>query len=81
MSETFLYQQKPYNSENLNVWIAFPGIYNLGMSALGFLTVFEMMDRDENINAERIFTDTKTTKIDVRNVDLFGFCGLAPVIE
>ena len=73
MTETFLYQRKPFDSENLNVWIAFPGIYNLGMSALGFLTVFEMMDKDENINAERIFTDTKTTAIDARKVDLFGF--------
>lgn len=73
MSETFLYQRKPFNSDNLNVWIAFPGIYNFGMSALGFLTVFEMMDKDENINAERIFTDTKTTMIDARKVDMFGF--------
>ena len=67
MSETFLYEKKPFNKENLNVWIAYPGIYNFGMSALGFLTVFEMMDKDENINAERIFVDTDKTKIDFRN--------------
>ncbi len=73
MAETFLYKRKPFNSDNLNVWISYPGTYNFGMSALGFLTVFEMMDRDENINAERIFVDTKTTQIDVRNVDMFGF--------
>lgn len=73
MSETFLYEKKPFNKENLNVWIAYPGIYNFGMSALGFLTVFEMMDKDENINAERIFVDTDKTKIDFRNVDIMGF--------
>ncbi len=73
MSEIFLYERKPFSRDNLNVWIAFPSVYNLGMSALGFLTVFEMMDKDENINAERIFTDTTTTQIDVRNVDLIGF--------
>lgn len=73
MSEVFLYDSKPFSKDNLNVWIAFPSVSNLGMSALGFLTVFEMMDKDENINAERIFTDTTTTKIDSRKVDLLGF--------
>lgn len=73
MNEIFLYEQKPFSKENLNVWIAFPAVSNLGMSALGFLTVFEMMDKDENINAERIFTDTTTTIIDVRKVDVIGF--------
>lgn len=73
MSEIFLYEQKPFAKDNLNVWIAFPSVSNLGMSALGFLTVFEMMDKDENINAERIFTDTTTTRIDSRKVDLLGF--------
>lgn len=73
MNEVFLYDKKPFANDNLNVWIAFPSVYNLGMSALGFLTVFEMMDKDENINAERIFTDTTTTRIDFRKVDLIGF--------
>ncbi|MGN0004677.1 MAG: B12-binding domain-containing radical SAM protein [Candidatus Gastranaerophilaceae bacterium] len=73
MSEQYLYNPTPYNKENLNVWISFPGIYNFGMAALGFLTVFEHLDRDENINVERIFVDTKTTKIDIRNLDVFSF--------
>lgn len=73
MSETFLYNKKPFDKKNLNLWMSYPGIYNFGMSALGFLTVFEAFDRDENINAERIFTDTKMTQIDVRNLDVFLF--------
>ena len=73
MGEVFLYDRKPFSNDNLNVWIAFPAVSNLGMSALGFLTVFETMDKDENINAERIFTDTTTTQIDARKVDLLGF--------
>lgn len=72
-NETFLYKPTPFSKDNLNVWMAYPGIYNFGMSALGFLTVFQGYDQDENINAERIFADTKTTTIDVRNVDLFAF--------
>ena len=73
MSEVYLYKPTPFSKDNLNVWMAYPGIYNFGMSALGFLTVFKGYDTDENINAERIFTDTKTTTIDVRNLDLFAF--------
>ena len=73
MGEVFLYDRKPFSNDNLNVWIAFPAVSNLGMSALGFLTVFETMDKDEKINAERIFTDTTTTQIDARKVDLLGF--------
>lgn len=73
MSEVFLYDKTPFDKENLNAWIAYPGIYNFGMSALGFLTVFEMMDKDPNINAERIFVDTVKTQMDIRIVDIFGF--------
>lgn len=73
MSEVYLYKPTPFSKDNLNVWMSYPGIYNFGMSALGFLTVFKGYDTDENINAERIFTDTKTTTIDVRNLDLFAF--------
>lgn len=73
MSEVYLYKPTPFSKDNLNVWMSYPGIYNFGMSSLGFLTVFKGYDTDENINAERIFTDTKTTTIDVRNLDLFAF--------
>ena len=73
MSEVYLYKPTPFSKDNLNVWMSYPGIYNFGMSALGFLTMFKGYDTDENINAERIFTDTKTTTIDVRNLDLFAF--------
>ncbi len=73
MNEIFLYDRKPFNRNGLNLWIAYPGIYNFGMSALGFLTVFEIFDRDENINAERIFSDTKTTITDIRNLDVLLF--------
>ena len=73
MSEVYLYKPTPFSKDNLNVWMSYPGIYHFGMSAIGFLTVFKGYDTDENINAERIFTDTKTTTIDVRNLDLFAF--------
>lgn len=72
--EKFLYDRRLCNTDNcLNVWLAFPGPYNFGMSALGFLTVFETMDKNPYINIERIFTDTDKTRIDIRKLDLFGF--------
>ena len=72
-NEIFLYKQKPYNKDGLNVWMAFPGIYSFGMSALGFLTVFKAYDTNPDINCERIFADTKTTKISIKDVDLISF--------
>lgn len=72
-SERFLYKQTPRNKDGLNVWMAFPGIYAFGMSALGFLTVFKSYDTNPNINCERVFSDTKKTKISIKNVDLISF--------
>ena len=63
MKEIYLYT--PFNNKEieLNVWCAFPAVYNFGMSSLGFLKVFQMIDEIEGICTERIFTDTKTTYI------------------
>ena len=72
-NEIFLYKRKPFTKDGLNVWMAFPGIYSFGMSALGFLTVFKSYDTHPGINCERIFSDTKTTRISIQNVDLISF--------
>ena len=72
-NEIFLYKRKPFTKDGLNVWMAFPGIYSFGMSALGFLTVFKSYDTNPNINCERIFSDTKTTQISIQNVNMISF--------
>lgn len=72
-NETFLYERKPFKNGNINVRIAFPGVYNLGMSSLGFLSVFKIYDTHENVNAERIFTDTKDTELYSQYIDIFAF--------
>lgn len=73
MSETYLYSPSTGGETKLNVWCAFPAVYNFGMSALGYLTVFRQIDSIEGVYAERIFTDTTTTIINSQNVDLIAF--------
>ena len=73
MNEIYLYNTNKKTAPKLNVWCAFPAVYNFGMSALGFLKVFKMIDETEGVLAERIFTDTKTTYIQFKNVDLITF--------
>ena len=76
MTETFLYTTHKSEETKLNVWCSFPAVYNFGMSALGFLSVFRHIDSIDGIFAERIFTDTIKTSINVKNVDVlsFSFC-------
>lgn len=72
-AETYLYTKENNTQTKLNLWMAFPGIKSFGMASLGFLTVFKTLDTIEGIFAERIFTDTKNTKIKPQDVDIFGF--------
>lgn len=73
MSEKYLYVPPKNENVKLNVWCAFPAVYNFGMSALGYLTVFQRLDMLKGIQAERIFTDSETTFSDVRNIDVISF--------
>ena len=63
MAEKYLYTTNKTEETKLNVWCCFPAVYNFGMSALGFLTVFKHIDCINGIFAERIFTDTDKTQI------------------
>ncbi len=73
MSEIYLYNKHKYNTPKLNVWCAFPSVYNFGMSALGYLKVFKMIDETDSVLAERIFTDTKTTYLQYKDIDIISF--------
>ncbi len=73
MSEVYLYQTHKTQETKYNVWCAFPAVYNFGMAALGFLTVFQHIDSIEGILAERIFTDTEKTILRKENVNLISF--------
>lgn len=73
MTETYLYSENKESNTRLNVWCCFPAVYNFGMSALGYLTVFKQISTIEGIFAERIFTDTQKTKIRHSSVDVMAF--------
>ena len=71
--EIFLYKRNLGKQPELNVWMAYPGNYSFGMSSLGYLYIFEQLDRDNQIFVERIFTDTLKTKTKIQDVHVIGF--------
>ena len=71
--ELYLYNSKINKAANFNMWMAFPEIYSFSMSSLGFLWMFKIIDELEDINIERICSDTETTKYNVADIDLIGF--------
>lgn len=71
--EIFLYE-RPYNRDaQINIWAAFPAIYSFGMSSLGYLSIFKTLDKRSDYFVERVFTDTKSTQLPVKKVDLMCF--------
>lgn len=73
MEEKFLYERNNNKNANYNVWMAFPGIYSFSMSSLGYLWICKNIDMIEDVNLERICTDTKNTKFMIKDVNLVGF--------
>lgn len=73
MSEKFLYERRIKSNPKLNIWMAFPAIYNFGMSSLGYLSIFKTLDKQEDYSVERIFSDTKQTAMKADDIDLLGF--------
>lgn len=68
--ETFLYNRKN-TKRDYTVWMGFPGKYSLAMSSLGYLWLFKKLDETEDVNVERISSDT--TKTVYKNPDIFSF--------
>ncbi len=73
LDEIYLYKTQKTQETQLNVWSVFPAVYNFGMSSLGFLSVFKMIDCIDGIFAERVFTDTEKTQIKPSDVDVMTF--------
>lgn len=73
MTEKYLYNPINKKENDIIVWMGFPGIYSFGMSSLGFLWMFKVLDECEDVSAERIFSDTQSTYYKVSEVDAFGF--------
>lgn len=73
INETYLYTSLKNKNADFNVWMAFPGIYSFAMSSLGYLELCKNIDLFEDVNLERICTNTAKTKIMAKDVDLIGF--------
>ena len=71
--EVFLYKPNSCKNSDFNMWMAFPGPYSFAMSSLGFLWMFKSINEMEDVNIERIYTDTKETVLHKDKISLFGF--------
>ena len=52
--EKFLYNQIEKKDPKINVWFMFPAIESFAMASLGYLSIFKMLDLNENIYVEDI---------------------------
>ena len=71
-NERFLYEKTLRKTDATNVWFYFPGPESFAMSSLGYLWLFKELDTDENIDVERVYTDSKTTRLMRSDIDVVG---------
>lgn len=73
MSETYLYKRNLNKETDYNVWFAFPECDSFSLSSIGYLWLYKEIDESENIQVERLCTDTASTRIKPQEVDAIGF--------
>ncbi len=71
--EKVLYSKNFNKNANCNVWSVFPNCYSFAMSSLGYLWMYKAIDEKDNVNVERIYTDTEKTNIRPEDVDAMSF--------
>ena len=69
--EKNIYKRVYTKDADYTVWMGFPGIYSFSMSSLGYLWMFKTLDEADDINVERVCSDTSSTNVKIP--DLFGF--------
>lgn len=72
-NEIFLYNRELTRNYDFNMWFAFPGPESFALSSLGYLWLYKSIDMLDGVNIERIYSDTKTTKIHKDKIDLIGY--------
>lgn len=70
--ETYLYDKIYKKDCDYNMWFFFPGPESFAMSSLGYLWLYKAIDQTEDVNIERIYTDSKTTQIMRNKINLIG---------
>lgn len=71
--EQFLYKSVKSPNAEVTMRLAFPGIYSFSMSSLGYLWMFKCIDELDDVNIERITSDTKASFLRRESIDLYGF--------
>lgn len=71
-NETFLYERTIKKDYDFNMWFFFPGPESFAMSSLGYLWLFREIDLAAGIDIERVYSDTKTTRIIRDKINLIG---------
>ena len=49
--EKFLYQRLTEKKPKINVWWAYPAIESFALASLGYLSIFQMLDLNENLSS------------------------------
>ena len=70
--ETYLYNRQIKKDCDFNMWFFFPGPESFAMSSLGYLWLYRALDLTEDIDIERIYSDTKTTRLMRDRINLIG---------
>jgi radical SAM superfamily enzyme YgiQ (UPF0313 family) len=69
--EKFLYSRYTVKKSNYTVWMGFPEKYEFSLSSIGYLWLCKIIDETDDINLERICSDSEN--IINYKPDLFGF--------
>lgn len=70
--ETYLYNRQIKKDCDFNMWFFFPGPESFAMSSLGYLWLYRALDLTEDIDIERIYSDTKTTRLMRDRINVIG---------
>lgn len=57
-SEVYLYNPIPPNPDAIRIGMVYPAPYQIAMSSLGYLILFQQLDINPDIDARRIYADT-----------------------
>lgn len=72
-TETFYYTPAKKNIDAIEVKLCFPAPYNIGMSALGFLSIYRHLDQLPYVQPERVFSDSRNVRIEENSLVGFSF--------
>jgi radical SAM superfamily enzyme YgiQ (UPF0313 family) len=70
--EVFLYRPVPARLDAVRVGMVYPAPYQIAMSSLGYLTLFQQLDVNPDVDARRIYADT-LQEHNARELELMGF--------